>query len=156
MHKIIQRCRRMRLDTLGAFSYGALWVKTSNISVNNNTNFKIFWILSIYTIWDGLSLKTISRYCPFNVNILASTSVPFRLTAVQVTTIAKMPQTTVYNNKALAYFKALGLHRYGQDIARMPRVNPGPKMSWALRGPRRLPQGFSWELPDKVSGSFPQ
>jgi hypothetical protein len=22
-------------------------------------------ILSIYTIWDGLSLKTISRYCPF-------------------------------------------------------------------------------------------
>jgi hypothetical protein len=28
-------------------------------------NFKIFWILSIYTIWDGLSLKTISRYCPF-------------------------------------------------------------------------------------------
>ncbi len=28
-------------------------------------NFKFFWILSIYTIWDGLSLKTISRYCPF-------------------------------------------------------------------------------------------
>jgi hypothetical protein len=28
-------------------------------------NFKILWILSIYTIWDGLSLKTISRYCPF-------------------------------------------------------------------------------------------
>jgi hypothetical protein len=29
-------------------------------------NFKFFLILSIYTIWDGLSLKTISRYCPFN------------------------------------------------------------------------------------------
>jgi hypothetical protein len=29
-------------------------------------NFKFFWILSIYTIWDGLSLKTISRYCLFN------------------------------------------------------------------------------------------
>jgi hypothetical protein len=28
-------------------------------------NFNFFWILSIYTIWDGLSLKTISRYCPF-------------------------------------------------------------------------------------------
>jgi hypothetical protein len=28
-------------------------------------NFKSFWILSIYTIWDGLSLKTTSRYCPF-------------------------------------------------------------------------------------------
>ena len=26
---------------------------------------KIFWILSIQTIWDGLSQKTISRYCPF-------------------------------------------------------------------------------------------
>jgi hypothetical protein len=68
MRQIIQRCRRMRLDTLGAFSYGALWVKTSHISVNNNKNFKSFWILSIYTIWDGLSLKTISRYCPFKHN----------------------------------------------------------------------------------------
>ncbi len=29
-------------------------------------NFNFFLILSIYTIWDGLSLKTISRYCPFN------------------------------------------------------------------------------------------
>jgi hypothetical protein len=28
-------------------------------------NFKFFRILFIYTIWDGLSLKTISRYCPF-------------------------------------------------------------------------------------------
>jgi hypothetical protein len=28
-------------------------------------NLKFFWILSVYTIWDGLSLKTISRYCPF-------------------------------------------------------------------------------------------
>ena len=31
-------------------------------------NFKSFWILSIYTIWDGLSLKTISRYCPFKAD----------------------------------------------------------------------------------------
>ncbi len=28
-------------------------------------NFKIFLIPSVYTIWDGLSLKTISRYCPW-------------------------------------------------------------------------------------------
>jgi hypothetical protein len=28
-------------------------------------NFKIFRIPSVYTIWDGLNLKTISRYCPF-------------------------------------------------------------------------------------------
>ncbi len=26
----------------------------------------IIQILSNYTIWDGLSQKTISRYCPFN------------------------------------------------------------------------------------------
>jgi hypothetical protein len=31
---------------------------------------KFWWILSIYTIWDGLSLKTISRYCPFNVRAM--------------------------------------------------------------------------------------
>ncbi len=35
------------------------------ISAYNPTNFKCFKIISIYTIWDGLSLKTISRYCPF-------------------------------------------------------------------------------------------
>ncbi len=34
-------------------------------SVNNNTNLKKILILSIYTIWNRLSLKTISRYCPF-------------------------------------------------------------------------------------------
>ncbi len=33
-------------------------------------NFKIFQIPSVYTIWDRLSLKTISRYCPFNVDTL--------------------------------------------------------------------------------------
>ena len=26
-------------------------------SVNNNTNFKFFWFLSFFIIWDGLSLK---------------------------------------------------------------------------------------------------
>jgi hypothetical protein len=36
------------------------------ISVNNNTNLKMSKILSIYTILDRLSQKTISRYCPFN------------------------------------------------------------------------------------------
>jgi hypothetical protein len=30
-------------------------------------NLKFFWILPIYTIWDRLSQKPISRYCPFNV-----------------------------------------------------------------------------------------
>ncbi len=29
-------------------------------------NFKILQIPSVYTILNGLSLKTISRYCPFN------------------------------------------------------------------------------------------
>jgi hypothetical protein len=35
------------------------------ISAYNTKNFKCLKIISIYTIWDGLSLKTISRYCPF-------------------------------------------------------------------------------------------
>jgi hypothetical protein len=30
-------------------------------------NVKFFLILSIYTIWDGLSQKTIARYCPFKL-----------------------------------------------------------------------------------------
>ncbi len=39
--------------------------KSMNISVNNNTN-KIFFISfqTTYTIWDGFSQKTFSRYCP--------------------------------------------------------------------------------------------
>jgi hypothetical protein len=44
---------------------GEISPKSVYISFNNNTNVKIFQILSIYTILDGLSLKTISRYCPF-------------------------------------------------------------------------------------------
>jgi hypothetical protein len=32
-------------------------------------NFKNFQIPSVYTIWDGLSLKTISRYCPFKLTV---------------------------------------------------------------------------------------
>ena len=46
---------------------GKISPKSVYISVNNNKKFKIFLIRSIYTIWDGLSLKTISRYCPFKV-----------------------------------------------------------------------------------------
>jgi hypothetical protein len=50
-----------------------IWIKNTlnseslYISVNNNTNFKKIDILSIYNIWDRISLKTISRYYPFNV-----------------------------------------------------------------------------------------
>ncbi len=44
---------------------GEINTESVYISVNNNTNFKKIYILSIYTIWDRLSLKTISRYCPF-------------------------------------------------------------------------------------------
>jgi hypothetical protein len=42
--------------------------KSVYISVNKNMNLKKF-ILSIYTVWDGLSLKTISRYCPFKQKV---------------------------------------------------------------------------------------
>ncbi len=44
---------------------GEISTESVYISVNNNTNFKKILFLSIYTIWDRLSLKTISRYCPF-------------------------------------------------------------------------------------------
>ncbi len=44
---------------------GEISNKSVYISVNNNTNWKFLKILSIYTIWVGLSQKTISRYCPF-------------------------------------------------------------------------------------------
>ncbi len=43
--------------------------KSVNISKNNNTNLKKIQILANYTIWDGLSQKTISRYCPFKLII---------------------------------------------------------------------------------------
>jgi hypothetical protein len=36
---------------------GKISTKTVYISVNNNSNFKIFLILSIYAIWDRLSQK---------------------------------------------------------------------------------------------------
>jgi hypothetical protein len=52
------RIRRLRQN-------GEISTESVYISVNNNTNFNNFLFLSIYTIWDRLSLKTISRYCPF-------------------------------------------------------------------------------------------
>ena len=39
--------------------------KSAIISKNTNTKKKNFYILSNYIIRDGLSQKTISRYCPF-------------------------------------------------------------------------------------------
>jgi hypothetical protein len=39
-------------------------------------NFKIFWNISICTIGDGLSQKTISRYCPFKLIISLNDSAP--------------------------------------------------------------------------------
>ncbi len=44
---------------------GEIITKSVYISLNNNTNLKSFQILSIYTIWDGIAKKTISRYYPF-------------------------------------------------------------------------------------------
>jgi hypothetical protein len=56
---------RRRKETLGIFSFYAKRYKSVYISVNNNTNLNLFKILSNYIIWDRLSQKTISRYCPF-------------------------------------------------------------------------------------------
>jgi hypothetical protein len=44
---------------------GEISTESVNISVKNNKNFKKFEMLSIHTIWERLSQKTISRYCPF-------------------------------------------------------------------------------------------
>jgi len=46
---------------------GEISTESVYISVNNNTNLNIIKILSNYIIWNRLSQKTISRYCPFNV-----------------------------------------------------------------------------------------
>ncbi len=56
---------RRRKKALGVFSKNAKRCKSVNISENNNTNKIFFYILTNFTIWDGLSQKTISRYCPF-------------------------------------------------------------------------------------------
>jgi hypothetical protein len=45
--------------------------KTVYISVNN-LNLKFFHITSLCIIWDGLSLETISRYCPFKETVQPS------------------------------------------------------------------------------------
>ncbi len=60
------RTWRRRKETLGVFSLYAERYKSVYISVINNTNLNLFQILSKYIIWDRLSQKTISRYCPKN------------------------------------------------------------------------------------------
>jgi hypothetical protein len=57
--------KKMLLANMENTLNGKISPKSVYISVNNNTKLKFFLILSI---WDGLSLKTISRYCPFNHN----------------------------------------------------------------------------------------
>jgi hypothetical protein len=75
--KVFKRIRRIRGKNLcvhgedakrlldGVFSLYAKRYKSVYISVNKNTNLNLFKILSNYIIWDRLSQKTISRYCPF-------------------------------------------------------------------------------------------
>jgi len=69
------RTWRRRKETLGVFSLYAKRYKSVYISVNNNTNLNLFEILSNYIIWERLSQKTISRYCPFNQPALATGTV---------------------------------------------------------------------------------
>ncbi len=65
MRKGFMRTWRWRKEGLGVFSYYAKRHKSVYIFVNNNTNLNFFKILSNYTIWDRLSQKNISLYCPF-------------------------------------------------------------------------------------------
>ncbi len=57
--KLLYEC----MDTENTLK-GKISTKSVYISVNNKMNLTFFKILFIYTLWD-LSLKTISRYCPF-------------------------------------------------------------------------------------------
>ncbi len=63
------RTWRRRKETLGVLSKYAKRHKSANISVNKKMNKTIFQIHTNYTIWDGLSHKTISRYCLFKDTI---------------------------------------------------------------------------------------
>ena len=67
--KEFMRPWRRRKETLGVFSLYAKRYKSVYISVNNNTNLNLFKILSNYIIWNRLSQKTISRYCPFKAEV---------------------------------------------------------------------------------------
>ncbi len=58
---------KARKKTLGVFPLYAKRYKSVYISVNNNTNLNFLKILSNYIIWDRVSQKIISRYCPFNI-----------------------------------------------------------------------------------------
>ncbi len=74
--KVFKRIRRIRRKNLCV--YGEEAKRLLTYSPNTPKDIKvclsrliiiqilIFYILSIYIIWDGLSQKTISRYCPFN------------------------------------------------------------------------------------------
>ncbi len=60
-------------DAKRLLAYSPKRYKSVNISVNYNTNLKFFFIRTYYTIWDGLSQKTVSRYCLFKMNLLLNT-----------------------------------------------------------------------------------
>jgi hypothetical protein len=79
---------------LGVFSKYTKRCKSVNISEDNNMNYNFFYILTNYTIWDGLSQKTISRYCPFK-------RVPMAVFLKRVCSlVAKkfIPRTLIYPN----------------------------------------------------------
>jgi hypothetical protein len=61
------RTWRRRKETFGVFWEYAKIHKRVYIIVNNNTNFDLLKILFVYIIWNGLSQKTISRYCPLSL-----------------------------------------------------------------------------------------
>ncbi len=72
--KVFKRIRRIRGKNLCVHGEDAKRLLAYSpytpvyISVNNNTNLNLFKILSNYIIWDRLSQKTISRYCPFDTD----------------------------------------------------------------------------------------
>jgi hypothetical protein len=79
MRKEFMRPWRRRKETLGVFSLYAKRYKSVYISGNNNTNLNLFKILSNYIIWNRLSQKTISRYCPFKYGPEGTLTVLYKL-----------------------------------------------------------------------------
>ncbi len=70
--KRIWRLRRKFLSVYGEYGNLGLFavhkiVSECAESINNNTNLNLFKILFNYIIWNRLSQKTISRYCPFKI-----------------------------------------------------------------------------------------
>ncbi len=105
----------------------------------DNTNFKKIYILSIYTIWNRFSRKTISRYCPFKVT--------------RGLVCIKQPMHLWFIQTHAQCFRCVDIQYLGkcEGLGRGNRESFGPRMALAYRlaaispGPKNLL--FKWPNP---------